>query len=139
MAEPITRREFLRNSAMVSGAVVLADPRLLFGHGLAAKPGPAAASAGRHAAGGFTLVEYGDPGDGFLVRGTRAGGDHALELTRTAVVFQSPTRSTGTPEVIELAEFELGRGHDVIAQEFGPEALDHLRTEVANLYILGQA
>ncbi len=135
MPRPMTRREFLRGSALVSGAAVLVDPRLMLARGPARQPARGRRRAGT-AGGLFTLVEYGDAGDDFLVRGTRLGGDYTLSLTAAAVMFQAPALAN-YPEVISLADFELGRGHDEIARYFGPEALDQLRVEVTRRRVFG--
>jgi len=144
MSEPITRRRFLRDSAIATGAVVLLDPSSLF-----AGSGPvgelanfevASAFAGdalrrprrERSTGVFAQVEYGDGQGGPIARWTRLGEDFTLVLLPTAVVFDVPTRSEST-EAISLDDFERGRGHHEVVVQFGEAALEQLRTEVAYL------
>jgi hypothetical protein len=142
----MTRRRFLRNTAIISGAAVLVDPAWA----LAASGGDEATDAfsgagafgvtarrpkrGKRSDGVFAQVEYGDGRSGPLARWTRLGEDVTLELHPTALVLRVPTR-TETTETITLDDFERGRGHHEIAEFFGEPALEQVRTEIAYLRV----
>ncbi len=130
MPEPITRRRFLRDTAVVSGVAVLTDlgwsPRVDAGSGGA----PGRNRHDRPSDGVFSQTDYGDERDEFLLRWTRWGGGSRLELRSNAILIDRPADA---PEVIELRDFEQGRGHHIIAQHFGTPVLAQLRNEVAQL------
>ena len=142
----MTRRRFLRNTAIVSGTAVLFDPAWA----LAASGGDEAADAfsgvsafgatarrpkrRKRSDGLFAQVEYGDGRSGPIARWTRLGEDVTLELHATALVTRVPTR-TETTETITLTDFESGRGHHEIAEFFGEPTLEQVRTEIAYLRV----
>jgi len=141
LPEPITRRQFLRDSAFLAGAAVVFDPSWLFAAGTDSRSTAAGhgdpSDRSRHsgADGVFAEVEYGD-GDGApLVRWTRLGEDHSLELWHEAVVVDVPLLSE-TTAAISLADFDQGRGHHEVVHYFGAPTLAQLRTEVAYSRIL---
>ncbi len=135
MPEPITRRRFLRDAALVSGAAVLVDPRVVLGAG-PAREGARARPAPREDGGAparVTELDFARSGDPFWIRGRRFGSDYSVELDAEEVRYFAPTRSAQVPAVVSLADFEVGRGHDEIAQLFGPEALHQLRLRASLL------
>jgi hypothetical protein len=82
-------------------------------------------------------LEYGD-GDAIpLVRWSRLGEDHTLELWSTSIEIRVPTRSEIVME-LPLPDFEQGRGHHEVVHFFGAPTLTHLRTEVAQRTVLTQ-
>jgi hypothetical protein len=136
LPEPITRRRFLRDSAIAAGAVVLLDPS-----GALAQPGPSDVGAAfeprrrphrKPTDGVFAQVEYFDGPNGPIARWTRLGEDLTLLLLPTSPVFDVPTVSEFTA-TISLGDFEQGRGHHEIVEHFGEGALEQVRSQVAYL------
>ena len=136
MPEPITRRRFLRDSAIVAGAAVLLDPTGAFARSgmFEAGSAPEAPRAPhRKGAGGASAqVEYFDGPNGPIARWTRLGEDLTLVLLPTSLVFDVPTESEFTT-TISLGDFEQGRGHHAIVEHFGEGALEQVRSQVAHL------
>ncbi len=136
MPEPITRRRFLRDSAIAAGAVVLLDPRSAVGASGMFEVGSAVADVrrprGEDTGGIFAQVEYFDGRDGPIARWTRLGGDFVLVLLPTSLVFDVPTVSEFT-ETTSLGDFEQGRGHREIVEHFGEGTLEQVRSQVAYL------
>lgn len=138
MPEPITRRQFLQGSALLAGAAVIFDPRSLFGGQLLdhQRGHDPQGLVRRNGEGGLsTQVEYGDGDSAPLVRWTRLGRDHTLELWTDRVVLDVPTIS-GTELSIALGDFEWGQGQQDVIKFFGPATFDHLRTEVTHRSVL---
>ena len=135
MPEEITRRQFLRSSAIVAGAAVVLDPSWLFG-GVAMDSGDSSQGAWRArnphrgSEGVFAQVEYGDGDTSPCVRWSRLGEDHTLELWARSIEVKVPSRSEAVMEV-SLMEFDQGRGHHEVGHFFGAPTLAQLRTEVA--------
>lgn len=136
MPEPITRRRFLRDSAIAAGAVVLVDPSVAFARSGMFEVGSASeAQRAPHrkvAGGAFAQVEYFDGPNGPIARWTRLGDDLVLVLLPTSLVFDVPTVSEFT-ETISLGHFEQGRGHHEIVEHFGEGTLEQVRSQVAYL------
>lgn len=143
MPEPITRRQFLRDSAVIAGAAVVFDPGWLSFAGTESESTAASHGDPRHrsshsgAEGLFAQAHYGDGDSAPLVRWTRLGEDHSLALWHGAVVVDVPTLSE-TTSTISLEDFDQGRGHHEVLHYFGAPTLAQLRTEVAYRRVLIQ-
>ena len=140
LADPITRRQFLRGSALIAGAAAVFDPSWLF-DGSSADAAAAFGGSQRDRPGQSRFegpsaqVAYGDGDSAPLLRWTRLGEDHTLDLWFDRVVVDVPSRSA-TASTIPLNDFARGRGHHEIVRYFGAPALAQLRTEVAYRSVL---
>lgn len=143
MPEEITRRQFLQGSALIAGAAVVFDPSWLFdgvGSDTAAAFGlrpPRDRPGHRRYEGTSAQVEYGDGDSAPLMRWTRLGDDHTLELWSDHLVIDVPTESEAATR-ISLSDFDQGSGHHEVIHYFGAPTLAQLRTEVAYRRVLVQ-
>lgn len=140
MPDRITRREFIRGSAMLAGAVVVFDPSWLFGD-LGANPERSNAAlgsgpGGRQGVGGpDAQIEFLEGADGPIVRWTRLGDEYTLELRQAYLLIDVPTRAE-TIMSVSLEDFERGRGHQEVVHFFGAPTLERLRTEISYREVL---
>jgi len=127
MPRSLTRRRFLRDSAIVSGGAVLLVGLDRTDADAASPSSARRPDAARHRSDGLSAqMERGGQDDEVLVRWTHADSS-SLELTPTLVRFDVPT--FGVAEV-DIGDFERGASQHEIGKFFGVGALDQLRNEV---------